>query len=92
MHLEIVIVCALTCVAVYATEALVTWVMLCMHAFPDRVALQLFSTELGEVNICLKAYIHVSDGYKMKETEIKQTQISMQLRNNPLHGFSSSYS
>lgn len=45
-----------TCVAVYAMEALVTRVMPCIRALPDRVALQSFSTELGEVNICLKAY------------------------------------
>ena len=46
---------ALTCVAVYVIEALVTRVMPCIRAFLDRVALESFSTELGEVNMCLKA-------------------------------------
>ena len=54
-HLKIVMVSVLTCIAVYAIEALVTRVMPCIHAFLDRVALESFSTELGEVNMCLKA-------------------------------------
>jgi hypothetical protein len=36
-------------------EAVVTRVMPWMRALPDRVALASFSTELGEVNICLNA-------------------------------------
>ena len=48
-------VSVLTCIAVYAIEALVTQVMPCICAFPDHVALESFSTELGEVNMCLKA-------------------------------------
>lgn len=37
-------------------EAVVTAVMPWMRALPDRVALISFSTELGEVNICLNAF------------------------------------
>ena len=91
MHSEIVVVLVLTCVAVYAIEALVTQVMPCIHAFPDHVALQSFLSELGEVNICLKALVHMSDSYKKVDPERKQTQISMWLRNNPCHGFSTLY-
>lgn len=41
-----------------------TRVIPCMRAFPDRVAFASFSTELGDVNICLNAYEHtVSDAY-----------------------------
>ena len=79
MHSEIVVVLVLTCIAVYAIEALVTQVMPCICTFPDRVALQSFLTELGEVNICLKALVCMSDGYKKVDPEGKQTQISMRL-------------
>ena len=44
-----------TWVATYAKEAVVTRVIPCMRALPDLVALTSFSTELGEVNICLNA-------------------------------------
>jgi hypothetical protein len=37
----------------YAIEAGVTLVMPWIRAFPDRVALFSFSTELGDVNTCL---------------------------------------
>ena len=40
-------------------EASVTLVIPCMRAFPDRVALETLSTELGEVNICLYACRYV---------------------------------
>jgi len=33
-------------------------VILWRRAFPERVALGSLSTELGEVNTCLKAWIH----------------------------------
>ena len=39
----------------YAKEAIVTQVIPCMRALPDLVALTSFSTELGDVNICLNA-------------------------------------
>jgi len=42
-----------TCVAMYAIEAGVTRVIPWIRALPDRVALGSFSTELGEVNMCL---------------------------------------
>ena len=32
-----------------------------MRAFPERVALFCFSTELGEVNICLKVYFGINN-------------------------------
>jgi hypothetical protein len=32
-------------------------VILCIQAFPDLVAFTSFSTELGEVKICLNAYM-----------------------------------
>jgi hypothetical protein len=48
----------LTWVAIYATEAGVTNVIPCMHAFPDLVALgSSNSTELGDVKMCLNAWI-----------------------------------
>jgi hypothetical protein len=43
----------------YAIEADVTCVIPWMRAFPDRVALEPVSTELGDVKICLNA---CSDG------------------------------
>jgi hypothetical protein len=43
----------LTWVAMYAMEAGVTWVIPWMQALPDWVALGSFSTELGDVKICL---------------------------------------
>ena len=45
----------LTCVATYAMDAGVVWVILWMWAFPECVALGSLSTELGEVKICLNA-------------------------------------
>jgi len=39
----------------YAMDGAVTWVMPWMRAFPDRVAFGSFSTELGDVKICLYA-------------------------------------
>jgi hypothetical protein len=39
----------ITRVAIYAINAVVTRVMPCMRAFPDRLALGSLSTELGEV-------------------------------------------
>ena len=46
-----------TCVATYAREAVVTRVIPCIRALPDLVAFTSFSTELGEVKMCLKACI-----------------------------------
>ena len=46
----------LTWVAIYAKEAVVVRVIPCIRAFPDLVAFTSFSTELGEVKICLNAY------------------------------------
>jgi hypothetical protein len=46
----------------YAKEAVVTWVILCMQALPDLVALTSFSMELGEVNICLNTCKHEVNG------------------------------
>jgi hypothetical protein len=43
----------LTCVATYARDARVTAFIPWMRAFPERVALGSFSTELGDVKICL---------------------------------------
>lgn len=40
-------------------DATVTVFMPCSSAFPERVARVSFSTELGEVNMHLKAYITV---------------------------------
>ena len=45
----------LTCVATYARDAFVVERMPWMRAFPERVALGSWSTELREVKICLKA-------------------------------------
>lgn len=45
-----------TCVAAYTMDAHVTLVIPWIRAFPDLVAFASLSTELGEVNICLKAY------------------------------------
>jgi hypothetical protein len=42
-----------TCVAMYAIDESVMQVIPWIRAFPERVALGSFSTELGEVNICL---------------------------------------
>ena len=36
-------------------EAIVTWVILWMCALPDRIAFGSFSTELGDVKMCLYA-------------------------------------
>ena len=44
-----------TCVAMYAREAIVTWVIPCRRALPDLVAFVSFSIELGEVKMCLYA-------------------------------------
>lgn len=44
-----------TCVAMYAREAVVTRVIPCSRALPDLVAFTSFSTELGEVKMCLNA-------------------------------------
>lgn len=44
-----------TCVATYAREAVVTRVIPCIRALPDLVAFVSFSTELGEVKMCLYA-------------------------------------
>jgi len=48
----------LTCVAMYAIDARVTWVIPWMRALPERVAFGSLSTELGDVKICLNAYGH----------------------------------
>ena len=56
-----------TWVATYAKEAVVTWVIPCMRALPDLVALTSFSTELGEVNICLNACIYEVKGMGKKD-------------------------
>jgi len=53
-------------------EAVVTRVMPWMRAFPDRVAFASFSTELGEVNICLYAYKRRSQYNKHLTTETTQ--------------------
>jgi hypothetical protein len=42
-----------TCVAMYAIDESVMEVIPWIRAFPERVALGSFSTELGEVNMCL---------------------------------------
>ena len=44
-----------TCIAMYAREAVVMRVIPCSRALPDLVALTSFSTELGEVKMCLNA-------------------------------------
>ena len=44
-----------TCVATYAMEAVVGRVIPCRRALPDFVAFVSFSTELGEVKMCLYA-------------------------------------
>jgi hypothetical protein len=46
-----------TWVAIYAKEAVVVRVIPCIRAFPDLVAFTSFSTELGDVKICLNAYM-----------------------------------
>lgn len=48
-----------TWVATYAIEPGVAEVIPWMRAFPDRVALGSLSTELGDVNICLYAFVSV---------------------------------
>lgn len=42
-----------TWVATYASDGMVTDVMPCIRAFPERVAFGSLSTELGEVKMCL---------------------------------------
>lgn len=42
-----------TCVAMYAIDGAVTWVIPWIRALPDLVALLMLSTELGDVNTCL---------------------------------------
>jgi len=44
---------SLTWVATYAIDGIVTCVIPWIRALPDRVALGSFSTELGEVKMCL---------------------------------------
>ena len=46
----------LTCVAMYANEAVETRTIPCIQALPDLVDLTSFSTELGDVKICLYVY------------------------------------
>ena len=45
-----------TCIVMYAIDATVTLVMLCNFALPFFVALDAWSTELGDVNMCLYTY------------------------------------
>ena len=61
-----------------------------MRAFPDRVALGSWSTELGEVKTCLKAY---SCGEQnIAQTTVKGlTDTSKPLRKSLFHGSSVSY-
>lgn len=49
-----------TWVAIYVVNAGVTWVIPCICAFPECMALGSFSMELGEVKICLYASKFVS--------------------------------
>jgi hypothetical protein len=81
-----------TCVATYAIEAVVTDFMPWIRALPDRVAFGSFSTELGDVKICLNACQWSTDlATQPDENTIGLTVTSNRLRNSPLHGSSSSY-
>ena len=57
-----------TCIATYAKEAVVAQVILCIWAFPDLIAFTSFSTELGDVKICLNAYELMNEQMKVKES------------------------
>jgi len=53
-----------TCVATYAKEAVVARVIPWIRAFPDLVDLASFSTELGEVKICLNVYMRRNEWHE----------------------------
>lgn len=57
-------------VAIYAKEAVMVWVISCIWAFLDLVAFTSFSTELGEVKICLNAYM--LKGWAAKMVKVKK--------------------
>lgn len=82
-----------TWVATYAKEAVVTRVIPCMRALPDLVALTSFSTELGEVNICLNACEYKVNGRLAGRRVYQQlpTQTRSRFLNRPFQGFSGSY-
>lgn len=54
-------VTSLAWVLAYAIDAGVTRVMPCIRAFPERVALASFSTELGDVKINLYAFVFIPE-------------------------------
>lgn len=73
----------------YANDGIVTDVMPCIRAFPDRVAFGSLSTELGDVKICLNAFyreVISSDTRHM----VALTKMSILFLNKPLQGFSGS--
>ena len=81
-----------TCVATYAKEAVVTRVIPCMRAFPDLVALTSFSTELGEVKICLNACSHRNKQYiQVRKKWVQLTQTSNSFLKRPSQGSSGTY-
>lgn len=80
-------------VATYAMEAAVTLVIPCMRAFPDRVAFGSFSTELGDVKMCLNVLdLTFECQYTLKVTEaLKLTRTSKVPLKSPLVGSSRLY-
>ena len=56
-----------------------------MRAFPDRVALGSFSTELGDVKMCLYAY-ELQLAHLCIEAEFKHTETRILLLNKPFQG------
>lgn len=64
-----------TCVATYANDAGVTRVMPWIRAFPERVAFASFSTELGDVKICLNVSTLSEPLSRVEENEERKLQI-----------------
>jgi len=56
-----------TCIVTYAKEAIVARVIPYIQAFLDLVAFTFFSTEWGDVKICLNAYEPMNERIKVKE-------------------------
>jgi len=80
-----------TWVVIYAIDAEVTCIIPWIRAFPDRVALFTLSTELGEVNTCLKAYaykINCKSTFCVGRNQL--TEIRIVFLNSPFHGSSRS--
>jgi len=60
------------------------WVMPCIQALPDHVALDSCSTELGDVNTNLYACMTINRYASVRDTSLTLTKIELQ--NKPFHG------